>query len=109
MAEVRKILGQLVPPALTVSDFYTVPSATEAVVSTVLVCNMGATAMQFRASVAPGGTADSPEQYMYWDFTIPAYDSFAATIGVTMSQGDVLRCYSTESTTAFQAFGVEIT
>ena len=65
--------------------------------------------MTFRASVAPGGAVDAPEQYMYWDFIIPAGDSFAATIGVTMSAGDVLRCYSTAADTAFQAFGVEIT
>lgn len=109
MPEIRKILGQSNPAALTLTDLYTVPASTQAVVSTVTVCNADATPVQFRISVAQGGAANAQEQYLYWDFSIPEGDAFASTIGITLDAGDVIRCRSTGSSTSFQVFGVEIT
>jgi hypothetical protein len=39
MATAYKVLGQVAPAATTATTVYTVPSATEAVVSSVTVCN----------------------------------------------------------------------
>jgi hypothetical protein len=41
--------------------------------------------------------------------TIPANDTIALTLGITMDGNDVLRCYSSNTDITFQAFGAEIT
>ena len=44
MATNYKVLGQSIPSATTATTLYTVPAATQAVVSTITVCNQAATA-----------------------------------------------------------------
>jgi len=108
MANAYTILGQSKPAAATLTDAYTVPGATEATVSTLVVSNQSATATSFRISVASGGAADTSAQYLYYDITIPGNDTFAATMGITLAATDVIRVYSTLATCSFNFFGVEI-
>jgi hypothetical protein len=42
MPTTYKVLGQAAPTANTLTDVYTVPSATQAVISTITVCNQTA-------------------------------------------------------------------
>ena len=107
MAVTQKVLGQSIPSATTLTDLYTVPGATQATVSTLTVCNQSATPTSFRVSVAQGGAADDPSQYLYYDVAIPANDTFAATFGITLNSGDVVRVYATLATLSFSLFGVE--
>lgn len=106
--ETRKVLGQLNPAATTLSALYTVPGATQAVVSTVQVCNQDAVAITFRISVAVAGAADNAKQYLYFDASVPVGDSFAATLGLTLGAGDIIRVYASTASVSFNAFGVEI-
>ncbi len=108
MAETRKVLGQSNPGAASLTALYTVPGATQAVVSTLAVCNRSAVATAFRVSVAVAGAADAPEQYVYYDVTIAGNDTFAATIGITLGPADVVRVYATLATLSFCLFGVEV-
>jgi len=107
MADVAKILGQLVPSATTLTDLYAVPASTNTIVSSVIVCNRGVTASTFRISVAASGAADATSQYLYYDFSVPANDSFVATIGITLAAADVLRIYASSTNLSFVAFGIE--
>jgi len=109
MAEAFKILGQANPLAATLTDTYTVPAATEVTVSSIIVANRSAVGVDFRISVAPGGAADSLEQYIYYDITIPAKDSFATTTGITLAPTDVVRVYAASASLSFTICGVEIT
>lgn len=109
MAEVKKVLGQSSPTPGVLTDFYQVPTLTQSVVSTIIICNPGPTGATFSVSVAVAGAADDPEQYLYGGVIVPANDTFATTIGITLNAGDVLRCYTENASIAFQAFGVEIT
>ncbi len=109
MPEARKVLGQSNPLAATLTDAYTVPAVTEAVVSTITVANRSAVATSFRVSIAPAGAADDDEQYIYYDIPIPANDTFAATLGLTLATTDVIRVYATLATLSFSIFGVELT
>jgi hypothetical protein len=52
MATTYKILGQSAPAATTEVDLYTVPAATDAVVSTVTACNRGTAAGTYRIYVS---------------------------------------------------------
>lgn len=108
MADSLKILGQIAPSANSLTDAYTVPLNTSSTVSTIMICNTGTTDETFRISVAVGGAADNIKQYLYYDLDLVAKDSFAATIGATMSAGDVVRVRATSATLSFNIFGVEI-
>lgn len=108
MAETRKTLGQEALPATTLTDVYTVPGATSAVVSSISVCNRAASDTTFRLSVAQAGAADATEQYLYYDVTLPANDTFVATIGVTLAATDVVRAYAVSANVSVNVFGVEI-
>ena len=57
MATNYKVLGQSAPSATTDTTLYTVPASTQAVVSTVSVCNRGSAAATFRIAVRPDGAS----------------------------------------------------
>lgn len=109
MADTLKILGQSALAATTLSDVYTVPAATAATVSTVTVCNRGATPATFRLSVAIGGAADTAAQYLFYDQTLDANTTFAATIGITLATTDKLRAYASTANISVNVFGIEVT
>ena len=107
MAQTIKVLSQTMPSAATLTDSYTVPALTTAVISSIVICNQSATATTFRVSVAVAGLADTPKQYLYYNVTIAGNDTFIATIGVSLGAADVVRVYSTLATCSFNIFGVE--
>jgi hypothetical protein len=109
MADTIRLLGQAALVATTLTDIYTVPGATQTVLSTISICNRGGSATTFRISFAINGAADSNEQYLYFDLPIPANDTFVATIGITLDASDVVRAFAGNANLTVQVFGVEIT
>jgi hypothetical protein len=108
MATVYKVLGQSSPTATTETALYTVPAATSAVASSVIVCNRSAVLSTFRISIAIGGAATTNKDYIYYDLPIGANDTFIATIGVTLATTDVVRVYSSNTNLSFSLYGSEI-
>jgi len=109
MADTSKILGQLNPSAATLTDLYTVPGATSAVVATIFVANRSGVATSFRISIAKAGAADSDEQYIYYDISIAGNDTFGSTTGINLEATDVVRVLATLATLSFTLTGIEIT
>ena len=109
MANAYKVLGQTAPSATTATGLYTVPSATEAVVSSVSICNRGASAGTFRIMVRPDGATLSNQHYFVYDATIPANDTIVMTVGLTLDATDVLEVYASSADMTFHAYGSEIT
>lgn len=108
MATAYKVLGQAAPSATTATALYTVPSATEAVVSTVSVCNRGTAAATFRISVRPNGAALANQHYIVYDSSVTPKDTVFITIGATMDASDVLEVYASTADFSFNAFGSEL-
>jgi len=108
MATTYKVLGQSNPSATTATTLYTVPSATQAVVSTIVICNQAASAATFRIAVRVAGATLAASQYVAYDVTVGASDSTALTLGITMGATDVLTIYGSTATLSFTAFGSEI-
>ena len=108
MATVYKVLGQSSPTATTETALYTVPAATSAVASSVIVCNRSAVLSTFRISIAIGGAATTNKDYIYYDLPIGANDTFIATIGVTLATTDVVRVYASNTNLSFSLYGSEI-
>lgn len=109
MPQTHKVLGQANPPATTLTTLYTVPSATQAIVSTLTVCNTANTATNYRVAVRPAGAAIATSQYLVYDAALPASDTVTLTLGVTLASTDVVSVYAGTTSVAFGAFGVEIT
>lgn len=108
MANTYKILGQVSPSGTTETALYTVPSAKSTVCSSLSVCNRGSVQTTFRISFSQGGAATSSKDYIYYDVTLAANDTFIATIGVTLATTDVIRVYAGNANLSFQAYGTEI-
>jgi hypothetical protein len=107
--ETRKVLGQSNPLATTLTDLYTVPAATQAICSTLTICNRSGTGTAFRVSVAIAGAVDDNKQYIAYDASIAGNTFVTVTIGITLGATDVVRVYATLATLSFQLFGVELT
>ena len=108
MATTYKVLGQSNPAATTLTTLYTVPSATQAVISSISVANLTATAATFRIAVRPAGASISNQHYIGYDITVGASDTTIITVGITMNATDVLSVYGSTANLAFQAFGSEV-
>jgi glucose-6-phosphate dehydrogenase assembly protein OpcA len=103
----KKVLGQSNPAATTLTTLYTVPSAKEAVVSTISVANLTATAATFRLAVRPAGASIANQHYIGYDITVGASDSTLITVGLTLATTDVISVYASTANLAFSAFGDE--
>lgn len=103
-----KQLGQVSPAAATVTALYTAPTLTTGVTcSSLFITNTNTTAVTIRLSNAKAGAVDAVTQYIYYDITIQAKDTFTSTTGITLAQTDVIRCYASATGVNFTLFGVE--
>lgn len=103
-----KILGQSAPSATTSTDLYTVPSATETIVSTITVANRSSSSATYRISVSSNGAAVADSQYLVYDATIVGNDTVALSLGITLDATDKIRVYASSANLSFNAFGTEI-
>ena len=109
MTDTAKVLGQSKPAATTLTDIYTVPGATSAMVSTIVACNQSATATTIRISIAIAGAVDTAAQYIVYDTPIAGNGMISFTLGVGLATTDKIRVYNTLATISFNVFGIEIT
>jgi len=109
MPQTHKVLGQSNPAATTLTTLYTVPASTQAVCSTITICNTGSSATTYRIAVRAAGAAIATSQYLAYDAALPANDTATLTLGVTLATTDVISVYAASANVAFSAFGVEIT
>lgn len=103
-----KTLGQSNPLAGILTDLYIVPAATEAIVEGVTVCNRSAASTTFRLAVSVGGGAVALGDYLFYDAEIDGNCTVDVNAVATLGAGDKLRCYATDASLSFNAFGVEV-
>jgi hypothetical protein len=108
MANAYKVLGQNDLPATTMTDVYTVPSATETVISSIIIANRTASAETFRIAIRPNGATLADQHYIAYDVPIAAYDSTTLTLGITLDAADVLSVYASAVDLSVNVFGAEI-
>ena len=107
MSNIYATLGQVLSTASTLTDLYTVPSSTNTVASSLVVCNQGVTAT-FRVAVRKVGASIDPKQYLIYDMVINANDTISLALGITLAQTDVVSVYASSSTISFNLFGTEL-
>lgn len=103
-----KVLGQVNPSATTATTLYTVPAATQTVISTVVIANLAAATATFRIAARVAGASLANNQYVAYDVSVGANDSTALTLGLTLGATDVLTVFASTANLTFSAFGSEI-
>jgi hypothetical protein len=108
MATTYKVLGQVNPTATTPTTLYTVPSATQTVVSTISVCNLTGGELIFRIAIRPAGETLASKHYIAYDSKVSGNDTTFITVGATLGATDVITVYASTGDVVFNAFGSEI-
>jgi hypothetical protein len=108
MATSYKVLGQSIPTANTLTSAYTVPSLTEAVISTIAVCNLGPAPTTYKIAVIKDGGSVANEDYIVYDATIAPQDTMTFTLGLTLNAADEIDVESFNGLVSFNIFGSEI-
>jgi glucose-6-phosphate dehydrogenase assembly protein OpcA len=108
VSQAHKVLGQSNPAATTLTTLYAVPASTQAVCSTITICNTASSATTYRIAVRPAGASIVTSQYLAYDATLPGNDTATLTLGVTLAATDVVSVYAGSADVAFHAYGVEI-
>jgi hypothetical protein len=108
MATTYKVLGQSKPSAITATTLYTCPSATQTVISSLVVANQAAISGTYRIAIRPNGATLSGEHYIAYDAPIGANSFVSLTLGLTIDASDIVTIYSSSADMSFNAFGSEI-
>ena len=108
MAVAYKVLGQVNPAALTATTAYTVPSSTDAVISTITVCNTGSYPTTYRIAIRPAGETLATKHYIAYDVTSKANSTTAYTLGITLDATDQVYILGSTTDLSISLFGSEI-
>jgi len=109
MAIIYKVLGQAAPVDTNNADLYTVANGISTVVSTISVSNTSGTGATCRVFIRLDGATAGTNNAIIYDGIVPANDLTTITIGITLSQDDVITVRSgTSGSLTFHAFGSEI-
>ena len=108
MAKSYKIIAQASPNATTDTTLYTVPSSTQVVISSITICNRGATTATYRIAMRPNAETLADKHYIAYGATVPANDTIALTLGLTADAADVITVYASSASGSFGVFGSEI-
>jgi hypothetical protein len=110
MAQNFKVLGQSNPTAFTNTTLYTVPEATQAVISTITIANASAISnSNYSIAVRPAGQTLEAKHYITNNNVVQSGDSIGLTLGLTLGNTDVVTVYASTSNISFGIFGSEIT
>jgi hypothetical protein len=93
----------------TYATLYTTPAVTQAVISTIVICNTSGSTATYRIGLdATAGTPGASEWLVY-DSVVAGNDSVCLTIGVCLDAEKFIRVSSSADTVTFSAFVSEIT
>ena len=109
MAQTRSRLGATIVTADTDTTLYTVSAGTEALVTHIVACNIGATQQTFRLAHIDGAIADvANEDYLQYDTVIDGNKSIHFNISRTMAAADTLLVRASSPNIVFSASGIEV-
>jgi hypothetical protein len=87
----------------------TSPATTQAVLSTIAICNTAGSSGSYRIGFTTSATDPAAADWLVYGGTVPANDTVFLTIGVSLAAGTFIRVSSSATTMTFQAFVSEIT
>lgn len=109
MPTTYKVLGQSAPANTSEATLYTVPAATQTVVSSIVVSNITAAVATATVNICVNGAASSNANTLLKTVSLNPNSVESFTLGITLGAADVIRVTSgTANAITFQAFGSEI-
>jgi hypothetical protein len=110
MATSYKVLGNLATDGdlNTFSTLYVCPLDTSAVISTITVCNQTDLPHTYKIGLDESEGTPGISEFIAFGATVPANDTIALTLGLTLDEGKHLRVSSTSASVSIIAFGSEI-
>jgi hypothetical protein len=92
----------------TYATLYTTPSATEAVISSLVITNQSSSALTVRVGMDTTAGTPAASEFLIYDAAVAGNDTVALTLGITMPASNFIRVASSASTCNFTAFLSEI-
>ena len=92
----------------TYATLYTVPANTEAVISTIAICNTASAAATYRIGFDDTEGTPSSSEWLVYDATVGANDTIFLSVGAALEAEKYVRISSSADTVTFQAFVSEI-
>ena len=92
----------------TYATLYETPESTEAVISTILICNTASAVATYRIGLDTEAGTPGASEWLVYDATVGANDTVALTLGVCLDAGKFVRVSSSADTVTFSAFVSEI-
>lgn len=109
MPMVYKVLGQTDTPNTNVITLYTVPATAQSVISTIIICSRQGSNSTYNVMVRPSGASLANQHYVAYNGVIPAFDTVALTLGLTLGNNDVISIQAAAANnTSFSVYGTEI-
>jgi len=99
------VLAQLVPAAGVETLLYSPDPSNNALIQELAVCNRGAVTATFRFSISILGGATQTKDFLYFDMQLPANETFASELGVTIRAEDVIRVLASNGNLTFTILG----
>ena len=93
----------------TFATLYTTPASTEAVISSLVICNQSSSAITVRIGLDTTEGTPGADEFLVYDASVAGNDTVALTLGITMDASKYLRVSSSANTISFSAFLSEIT
>ncbi len=102
-----KVLGQADSVAATPVDLYTVPGATQAVISSLVFANSNSSDKLVRVWIRVAGASAITKQLIAYDVTVRAKDILALQLGLTLGAADVVTIQVDATGVSVNAFGYQ--
>lgn len=111
MPTIYKILAQSSPSSTAIANVYTVPAATNTVISTLMICNRATVNASYNIAVVGAGAAIANQHYVAFNSVVPANDSIALTVGMSLGATDNIAVQANTTgvnNLGFTLFGTEL-
>lgn len=93
----------------TYATLYSTPSATEAVISSIVITNQASSSVTVRIGMDTTAGTPGASEWLVYDAVVAGNDTVALTLGVTMPASNYIRVSSSANTCNFSAFLSELT
>ena len=107
-----KILGQIQTTANVLTTIYTVPAATNTMISTITICNQSPNTVSVNVAANVSGSAVTTRNFIVSSYSLGAAETLVLEPRVSLNVGSILSANVTganaSSNISINAFGVEI-
>ena len=111
MPTIYKVLAQSAPSSTSIANVYTVPSSTNTIISTLMICNRATVNASYNIAVVPGGATIANQPFITFNSVVPANDSIALTVGMALAATDNIAVQANttgNNNLGFTLFGTEL-